>query len=744
MTTSSRHVVTIDPAEINNQRKLPLKDVSNHVDGDTLVVDYGSYECRAGWASQIKISSTIPSVIQFENHLMKYSGGAGNSQYGLGALAGESLSGNKSIVRSAWDHGLPCHLDVVENQLDGMLTYLGATEIKDKNIMWSEPLKMPNTLRQSLMELFFEGYGLHSASYFNDSLAAYHMANEEKKKLFEDGNGHIISLGYASSTLIPLRNHHPIKEGLKRLPIGGQKLTEFLLKSMQIKYPTFPLKMTEREAGHVLKNYVLLAERYSETLSHLEDPSELAKFDIVLQYPYPQDLTTLVDEFAAVNEAALAEEKRAAFKKKMKQVAERKKMERLAEIETQLHGLLQMKAKKNEDLEEDEEFLELLQSFGYEDESDFEAFIAELNSKRNKIMGLPEEPSLSSSITDWSLINILDEELDEDQIKEKRKLKLLKAGMDARERQKKIKEEQQEKERLLAQLDDQRREQDFQGWLQQKNNQRKYLLEQIENLEKSKSRKGTVAQSRLRNLSFLAETQEGDVDSENESGHGSKKKRKYLGTSRKATGYGDEAEDWDRYRQLDPQEIQESLESQLSALEESLIKYDSSFNAQEHPAANERGYQVYETFLYGDIPFDDSLAGPYQLHFNVERFRIPEILFQPTIIGLECCGLSDLLQASHGIFPEASHAAFITGGLSQIIGLDTRLSSDVRQFSPSGHLFSLEKSTDPFLAPWKGAASWANSSVKKPNTSEWIQQADYFEHGFDRVIKRLQNSMFIE
>lgn len=624
-----------------------------------------------------------------------------------------------------------------------MLTYLGASDsLQDKNILWSEPLLMPNALRQPLTELFFEGYGLNSVAFFNDSLAALHQSTHKTNLL--GGNGNILSLGHSSCTLIPLVQDQPLRQGFKRLPFGGQKLTEFLLKSMQLKYPSFPLKMTQRESAHVLKNYTMVAERYVQQLATLEDPLELAKWDIVLQYPYPKDLSESSDSIVTANQAALAEEKCAAFKEKMKQVAERKKMERLAEIESQLQGLLQMKAKKNEDLEEDEEYLELLQSFGYEDERDFEAFIADLNMKRNKILGIAEEPStVKASISDWSLLSVADEELDEDQIKEKRKLRLLKAGMDARERQKKQKEEQAEKEKKLALLDDQKRQQDFKAWLQEKNEKRKYLLEQIDMLEKSKSRKSTLAQSRLRNLSFLAETQEGDVDSDEEASVSTKKKRKSMGNAAAGkAGYGDEAEDWDRYRQLDPLELQETLETQLNSLEETLMKYDPSFNAQEHPAAQEPGFQVYETFMFGAKPFDESVASSFQLHFNVERFRVPEILFSPSIIGLECSGLSDLLQSSHDAFPEASHAAFLCGGLSQIQGLKQRISSDICQSSLAGHTFSVEASQDPLLAPWKGAASWANTNAKTDPTL-WMHSKDYSEHGFDRIIKQLKNNIFI-
>jgi actin-related protein 5 len=38
----------------------------------------------------------------------------------------------------------------------------------------------------------------------------------------------------------------------------------------------------------------------------------------------------------------------------------------------------------------------------------------------------------------------------------------------------------------------------------------------------------------------------------------------------------------------------------------------------------------------------DSMEQNYQLHLNVERIRVPEALFQPSMFGQDCAGLGEV------------------------------------------------------------------------------------------------------
>lgn len=39
---------------------------------------------------------------------------------------------------------------------------------------------------------------------------------------------------------------------------------------------------------------------------------------------------------------------------------------------------------------------------------------------------------------------------------------------------------------------------------------------------------------------------------------------------------------------------------------------------------------------------EETLAQAYRLHLNVEKIRIPEVWFQPSIAGVDCAGIAEL------------------------------------------------------------------------------------------------------
>jgi len=67
----------------------------------------------------------------------------------------------------------------------------------------------------------------------------------------------------------------------------------------------------------------------------------------------------------------------------------------------------------------------------------------------------------------FPLVDVPDHTLDEEQLKEKRKQKLIKAGYDARMRMKAEREAENQRLAEEKRLDDELRTNDFQGWLAQ-------------------------------------------------------------------------------------------------------------------------------------------------------------------------------------------------------------------------------------------------------------------------------------
>lgn len=78
-----------------------------------------------------------------------------------------------------------------------------------------------------------------------------------------------------------------------------------------------------------------------------------------------------------------------------------------------------------------------------------------------------------------------------------------------------------------------------------------------------------------------------------------------------------------------------------------MIQYDVDFNPEENLDLEGRKNSLYYRMHYGPLGYHDPSAHEtqYQLHLNVERIRVPEILFQPFIVGLDQAGISEIIQS---------------------------------------------------------------------------------------------------
>lgn len=82
--------------------------------------------------------------------------------------------------------------------------------------------------------------------------------------------------------------------------------------------------------------------------------------------------------------------------------------------------------------------------------------------------------------------------------------------------------------------------------------------------------------------------------------------------------------------------------SQLNQYESLLLQYDPDFLPEHlYESMSSPTNTLIHLLTRGMYPPWDptDIAQSYQLHVNVERVRVPEVLFQPNIIGLDQAGL---------------------------------------------------------------------------------------------------------
>ncbi|XP_061391814.1 actin-related protein 5 [Musca vetustissima] len=177
--------------------------------------------------------------------------------------------------------------------------------------------------------------------------------------------------------------------------------------------------------------------------------------------------------------------------------------------------------------------------------------------------------------------------------------------------------------------------------------------------------------------------------------------------------FGKDDKDWDVYKK-----ISHENESDSDAENEKLMEYEGIM-------------KYHQASMAKDAEPIENTAELYQLHVGVESLRAPELLFQPSMIGMYETGVAELLKFVFDNFsPEDQQTladnVFITGGCSQLPGLKNRLLKELQEMRPFQSSFSIKESKNASLDAWLGGKDLTNS----PQWSSFLTtREDYMEKG---------------
>lgn len=134
-----------------------------------------------------------------------------------------------------------------------------------------------------MSELLFETYSAPSVSYGIDALFAYRQNVNSPTS-----TGLVISSGNHATHVIPVVQGRGILSQAKRLQWGGTQAVEFMLKLLQLKYPSFPSKLTLLQAQPLVWDYCYVAQDYPAELACMLDRTHLKNADRTVQFPYTE------------------------------------------------------------------------------------------------------------------------------------------------------------------------------------------------------------------------------------------------------------------------------------------------------------------------------------------------------------------------------------------------------------------------------------------------------------------------
>ncbi|KAH8291906.1 hypothetical protein KR054_002043 [Drosophila jambulina] len=254
-------------------------------------------------------------------------------------------------------------------------------------------------------------------------------------------------------------------------------------------------------------------------------------------------------------------------------------------------------------------------------------------------------------------------------------------------------------------------------WLADIHGKREKLLRRKQARQQQRSEQAKrhthAAQERMRIISSLAK---------------SEKRRKANGEE-EDDGFGMNDNDWDVYKRINRYNDDSDSDAdneQLLELEKILNHYDANFD---DGSSNVQA---------------QSAAENYQLHFGVEDIRVPEILFQPSMIGCSEAGLAELIAFVLKLFPAEEQQrlvdhVYLTGGCAQFRGLKERLAKELLEMRPFQSKFAIYESDEHTLSAWLGACVQAED----PSFGQTLTtRQDYQEKGSEFFREHKASNLF--
>jgi len=585
-----------------------------------------------------------------------------------------------------------------------------------------------------MTEIIFECYGAPGLTYGIDALFSYHH-NKGK-------TGLVVSSSYSSTHLIPVYNSKAMLAQATRLNWGGWHAAEYLLKLIKLKYYNgFSGKLNSSQAEQMVRDFCYVSNDYDQELSHFMDWTGLEDRERIIQYPYTEEVIIQKTE----EELAKIAERKKESGRRLQEQAAKMRLERLLKKEQELEYYKDVQRRLVD--QNKKETKRILDDAEVKDEAHLERLVKDLERtiKKARTKDLGGEQEEEQAAPDFSLLDVPDDQLDEAGIKQKRQQRLLKSNHDARARGKAEKEAEKARIAEEVRLDEERRTNDLEGWLEDKRQARLAKIALIKERDRLKAdlgnRKSLASQIRMKNIANLA--------SDTPSGPADGRKRRRGGDD---DDFGANDDDWGVYRSVaigankgdsdDEEEGEEDLEAAVKALEADLLEYDQDFTYENTlEAQKDWTKSLLHAFRYGPRPFDSgSPAETHRIHLNVERIRVPEVLFQPNAIaGIDQAGIIEiagdiLTQRLPGIpglnRDDFLRDIFLTGGNTLFQNFDERLRTGLMALLPAGSPLVTRRAQNAVLDAWKGAAGWSGTPEAR---RAMVTKEEYQEKGAEYI-----------
>ncbi|PKA65979.1 Actin-related protein 5 [Apostasia shenzhenica] len=708
------------------QRQLDYRCFSSAI---PIVIDNGGFNFRIGWAGESDPRVTFRNLVQRPRHrATAIVSNAGETVTIVGdhdpALM-KYFDCTRSSYRSAFDNNVVYQFEIMEYVLDYGFERLGAEGPQvDHPILITECICNPVSSRSKMAELLFEIYGVPCIAFGVDAAFSYKM-NQLHGICDEDGLA--ICSGFSTSHVVPFAKGEPVWEACCRTNVGGYHVTDNLKQLISLKYPYHSSSISWEKAEDLKLEHCHVASDYAAELQLFQKGAKEAEEKTrCWQLPW---IPPTQEEMPSVEEIARKEAVKEKQGQRLRDMAAAKKSIRISELENELRVmedlLLQL-----EDVDEDEAF-SILSTTTFNSRQELESAIHKVTQSLRKAKGEScesEEKTDSSLAEKYPLIDVPDDILSPEQLKEKRKQVFLKTTSEGRLRAKQKRYEEELWREKQNQQDEEKRLENPELYLEELRAKYRELCEKVEQRKRLKT--NGYHSNGNGNTS-------GGVGRGERLNAAQKERMRLLTTAAFDRGKGEDTfgardEDWQLYKLIsrDNDDENDSFEedhAELTRIATRLQDIDPTFVA--------KSDMVPIQGITSELPwFRPRTIEDFQISIGIERFRCPEILFQPNMVGIDQAGLDEmagvslrrLTCADDDVKNKICSSILVLGGSSLFPGLDSRLEAGIRQIRPYLSPLRVVRALDPVLDAWRGAAAYAASLQFSTQTFS-IQ--DYYDKG---------------
>ncbi|XP_020524009.1 actin-related protein 5 isoform X2 [Amborella trichopoda] len=632
----------------------------------------------------------------------------------------------RAPLRSPFDSNVVYQFETMEYILDYAFERIGVEGPKvDHPILITECVCNPVHSRSKMAELLFETYGIPSVAYGVDAAFSY---KHNQKLGICDNDGLVVCSGFTTSHVIPILHGEPVFEASCRTNIGGYHVTDYMKQLLSLQYPYHVSSFAWEKVEHLKMEHCYIALDYaSESQLFQKGAKETDEKVRYWQLPYrPPPVEEEPSEEELARKAAIKEKQG----QRLREMAAAKRSSRITEFENELQGL-EFLLQQLENVE-DHEIPFFLSETGYVSKQEIESAVARVTQSLRKAKGEPvevEEKTESPSSEKYPLINIPDHMLTPEQLKQKKRQIFIKTTSEGKLRAKQKKQEEELERERQNQQDEEKRLENPELYLEQLRAKQRELAQRVEQRKKLKTN-GT----RGNGTPVLS----GNVGRGERLNAAQKERMRLLTTAAFDRGKGEDTfgikdEDWQLYKLMsrdndDNDEGPNEDEAELARVTAKLQEIDPTFVTLVEPSPPATGNGS-ETPHFRPLTAED-----YRITLGIERFRCPEILFQPHIVGIDQAGLDEMVGISmRRLKPELlSHgenlcnSVLLTGGNCLFPGINERILTGIQKIRPFGSSIRVCRASDPLLDAWHGASMIAAS----PSFSEQVfSRQDYMEKG---------------